>query len=286
MTLETSKFQTLSSFCQNDSFQKTKVALLTFYKIQYSPWIEKLILIFEYLQLMAQALLASSLIYENSQPSRYFFQIVIYAFKLVHPSHLLSFESSDSMILTVLVILLCGTLLKLILFANVIYASIRNTNMNSWLLFLWRWIYKFQTRVFYFLFTSFWVKAIRKAQEEQFSPFGMEKYSVFAVSSLMIAFEFGLSYIFETQLCYFLPTKSFLSSKNNKLEMMTFLQKFIIQILMLAITSDYEAHLWIACVIGIFMGLNPYGQNLSRLIPSKIQFLDLNKEMILWNKGR
>ena len=250
MTFETSKSQTLSSFCQNGSFLKTKVALWTFYKIQYSPWTERLILIFEYLQLVSQALLVSS-----PEQNEYLYKSFVYAFKLVNPSYLLSYESSDSMTLTVLVILFWCTLLKIMLFVNIIYASVRNKEMNSWLLLLWRWIYKLQTRVLYFLFTSFWVKSMIEAQGRDFSPFGLGKSSVFSVSSLMIALEFGLSYLFETQLSYFLPTKSLLSSKNNHIQMMTFLQKFIIQTLMLCVPSVSEAQLWISCIIGIIMGI-------------------------------
>ena len=261
MTIETSsKSQTLASFCQNDSFTKTKVALLTFYKIQYPVWVEKLILIFEYLQLMSQALLASSLLDKDLNQSSYFFQIITYAFKLVNPSYLLSYESSDSMTLTVLVILFWCTLLKILLLANVIYVSSRNKKMNSWLNLLWRWTFKLQNRILYFLFTSFWVRAMIETQEREFGPFGMGKVRVLFLSSLVLAAEVLFSLALETQLCCFLPTKSFLSSKNNELELMTFLQKFIIQILMIAIQSDSEGLAWTTCLVGIIIGIIQYSE--------------------------
>ena len=260
MIFEGSKFPSLSSFCQNGSFLKTKVALLTFYKIQYSSWVEKLILIFEYLQLMSQALFASSLLFESSNHRQYLYKIIIYAFKLVNPSELLSYESSDSMTLTVLVMVFCCTLSKIALFAKVIDVSIRNKKMNSWLLLLWRWIFKLQTRVLYFLFTSFWVKATMEAQERGFNPFGMRKYGVFFVSSFMLTAEASLSLTLETQLCYFLQTKSFLSSKNNQLEILTFLQKLMIQVFILSIRSDSEGLAWITGLIGIIMSTIKYYQ--------------------------
>jgi len=127
--------------------------------------------------------------------------------------------------------------------------------MNSWLIWLWRWIYRLQTRVMYFLFTSFWVKLMIEAKEQDFRLFGMHKFPIFALGSLMILMESFLSLAFETQLCYFLPTKNFLSSKNYNLQLTTFFQKLIIQLLVICVKSDSEALAWIVSIIGMIMGM-------------------------------
>jgi len=253
MASKNSQLQALSSFCQNSSSIKTKVALLTYYKVRYSPWAEKLILIFEYLQLVSQAILSASFASENTSKDRFVFTVIIYALKLINPSYFLNYE--DSMTSSVLVILFCCTWLKLSLFFYVLYASMRDLKMNSWLLRLWRWTYRLQTRVVYFLFTSFWVKLMVEAKERDFRLFGMHNSPIIFIASMMLAVEFLFSLVLETQLCYFLPTKNFLSSKNYRLQLTTFFQKFVIQVLVLAIRSDSKALAWIIAIVGMSLGM-------------------------------
>ena len=258
MTLKDLNVQTLCSFCQNDSSLKTKIALLTIYKIKYPGWTEILILLIEYLQLISQAILSASLVLEERNHNPFILRIVVYFFKLITPSYLLSYENSDSIITTVLIVVIFCTLFKFLLFANVIYGSIRDQEMNSWLLYLWRWIYKLQTRVLYYLFTSFWVKAMIETRERGFVIFGVSQSYVHLLGSMVLGTELLLSLILETQFCYFLPTGNFLSSKNNQLQLAAFVQKVIIQVFTLLISSGSQALVWVISIIGFIMGLIKY----------------------------
>ena len=260
MNSENAKLQTFDSFCQNQPSLKTKIALLTFYKVKFPAWIEALILTFEYLQLISQSILTSSFAYDDPKHNESFPNFIFYLLKLVTPSYLLIEESSDSIKSAILILLICGTFIKLLLFANAIYVSIMKRNMNSWLLLVWRWIYKLQTRLLYFLFTSFWVHAIVEAQDRGFRLYGMSEASLMFVGVLMLTIEFAFTLTLETQFGYFLPTKSFLASKNNRLQLATFLQKFVFQVCLLILHSETEALAWVSCSLSIIFGITRFRQ--------------------------
>jgi len=245
---------TLDSFCQDSSSIRTKIALSTFYKVRYPDWVEKFIVIVEYLQLMSQAILSASFSYRDSPHNLFIFQSVIYALKLANPSYLLSYDADgDSTISTVLIIVLSCVLVKILLFVSIVYDSLKDKKTNSWLLYMWRWVFKFQTRVFYYLFTSFWVRAMIEARDGNFSAFRMKKSHIWCVGSVVLAVELVFSLILETQSCYSLPTKNFLSSKNHRLQMMTLMQKFILQVFTLLFKSDSEALAWIIPIVGFII---------------------------------
>ena len=255
MASQNSQARTLDSFCQNSSCLRVKIALCTFFKVKFPVWIEKSILIFEYLQLMSQGVLSEPFIDQNSEHKILFFEIIIYALKLINPCYLLAYQSSKSTISSTLVIIFCFSWAKFILFIHVVCNAFRNRKTNDWLLAIWRWIYRFQTRVLYFLFSSFWVRAIIEAKENGFRLFGMGEASMIFTSCLMIVADFLFSFTLEPQLCYFLPTKNFLSTKNNRFELATLLQKFIIQSMLLILKSDSEALAWIIPIIGAMMDI-------------------------------
>jgi len=246
-----SKHQGLSSFCQNGSCLKTKFALLSFYEIQYSKWTETFILILEYLQLMSQVILSSSINYDHPAFDSFVFDIIVYFFKIINPSYLLTYEKSNAVTITVLAILFSITLLKILLFGYLIWVCLWKNTPSRLLLFLWRWTFKLQTRVIYFLFTTFWVKVII---EEDFGIFETSKSFLTVISSLMLAIEFIFSFLLETQFSYALPTKDLLSSKSNTLQILTLLQKLIIQVVMMILSKAGPlTSAWVASVIGLLL---------------------------------
>ena len=130
--------------------------------------------------------------------------------------------------------------------------SSRDYKRFPWIITPWQWLFKLQTRGCYFLFTSFWFTTIVEAKDSGFSLIGIHKIPLIFISSLMIALEFLLSLLFEAQFCYTLPTKNFLSSKNNTLSILTLIQKLIIQIILLVLRSNHLAGSWVASAIGLF----------------------------------
>jgi len=259
MATKNSNYKSLSSFCQDRSSFKIKFALMSFYKIEYWIGAEIFILILEYLQLMSQVILSSSTNYDNPVLNSWAFDVVVYFFKLVNPSYLLTYEKSDTVTSTVMAILLCFTLIKLGLFGYVLRGSLRNYKINTWLIYAWKWMFKLQTRVMYFILTSFWVNAIIEAKEGDFSLFGISQASLMFLSSFVLAVEFLMSFILENQFCYVLPTDSFLSSKNNELPLTTLFQKLIIQVFQMIFSSNPSACAWIASTIGLaFSGMREF----------------------------
>jgi len=247
------KFQTLRSFCQDRSSFKTKFALLSFYKVEYSQLTEAIILVLEYLQLMSQIILSSNIDYDHPALNSFIFDIVVYFFKMINPSYLLDYGKSDATTTTVLTILFCFTLAKLALFLYVICVCLWDYAIHSWLLYIWKCLFKLQTRVVYFLLTSFWVKAIIESREGSFDLFGMSQAGLIVISSLVLAIEFLMSFVLEFQFDYVLPTKNLLSSKDSSLQVTTLFQKMIIQVLAVIFSSNSEACAWVCSVIGMLL---------------------------------
>jgi len=247
--------QTLDSFCQNRSSFKTKLALLSFYKVHYPKWINQLLVVFEYLQLMSQVLLLPGASYDNPEYYKFPFQIVVYFFKLVNPSYLLTYESRDTTTLTVLIMVLCLVLLKLLLFAYVVCMSLWGWKKKNWLVYLWKWVFKLQSRVIYLLLTTFWIRALIFSLEDNLGAIQMNKGGVVCVTVFVVLIELALSLIIETQFCYVLPCKNYLSSKNSDLPNITLLQKFIMQILLVIMRADSQANAWIISVFALVISL-------------------------------
>ena len=97
-----------------------------------------------------------------------------------------------------------------------------------------------------------------EARDNDFGIFGIGKTAMILISVLVVGLECLFSLAVETQLCYFLPTKNFLSAKNNQLQMTTFLQKFIIQMFMLVWKSDSRLLPWVVSVFSLSIDLVRY----------------------------
>jgi len=245
--------RTLSSFCQDRSSFKTKFALQSFYKIKFSPWTDSIILLLEYLQLISQIILAPTTNYDSPAYNAFFFDIVVYFFKIINPSYLLTYHESDTVTSIVLVILLGFTMLKLTLFGYILLVSLWDYKIDSYLSYIWQRIFKLQTRVTYFLLTSFWVKAIIEAREGTFQMFGMNETGLIILASLVLAIEFFFSFILELQFSYVLPTENVLCSKNNDLQLITLVQKLVIQLIAIISSSNQTAGAWTASSVGLIL---------------------------------
>ena len=242
---QTSK--TLDSFCQNQPPLLVKTALLTIFKVRFSRWSEIVILSLEYLQLISQAYIVQANLYDSSDMDNYHFltQVIHGFFKLIDLSSLLSFERHDSITPIILLLIFALTVLKYILFLYIIHTAFRNHAGNSLLVSLWRWVCRCQGRILYFLTTSLWVRAIINNPTKDSSMLRISDLALTIVSSLMIVTESLFSFFTETQFCYILPTKNFLSSKNYQTQLLTLTQKLTLQVVVLASRSNTLTALWI-----------------------------------------
>ena len=250
--------KTLESFCQNKSSIKIKVALLTFHNGKFSTWIEKLILLFEYLQLISQSLLLYESAQNFSQTSeKTFINGVFYFFKLVNPCYLLSYNEDQKLVTFCLTALICYTFLRVLLLGYVFLVALKGFKKISWLISLWQWIFKLQGRIAYFFIASFWTRLIvnNSESEDSYSLYGTGNSGNVGIGIIMITIEFLFSLTMETQFCFVLPSKSFLSSKNTVMQVATLVQKFLIHVLQMSFKSDFQVMLWINGVINFLFSL-------------------------------
>ena len=242
----------LNFFCKDQSSFKAKIGILSLYKAHFPAWLEKLLMTFEYLQLLSLTILLHPSVSQFLNPNvnnHYIYEVIAGFFKLVNPSYLLPFTHSDATTLSVLRIILAYLLFKYFILAYALYISYVNKEPNSQLKSLWRWIFKLQGRATCCFITSFWVRTIVTASNDTFSIQGIANQAVMAISAVLIIVEYMISFILETQLSDFLPSsKKFLASKNHDMQIITLLQKLVIQLIQLFVDNNISAGIW-ACII-------------------------------------
>ena len=236
-----------------------KIALISMHKPSSSYLLGAVLLLIEHAQLMSQALLLRPSLYQSATlDSNLFTMIVFYAAKLVNFSFLLPFNETESRLTTtVLIIFLAWSFLKYFLFGYIVFIGLYNHKGSELFLNLWRWIFKLQGRVFYYLVTSFFVNAVRAASQGEYLFFKNQKILSMAFFCCVIALEFCFTFFLKFYYSRIFPTKDILSSKTNRLQILTLFQKLIIQILQIALPFDTKASDWIleianlVCIITI-----------------------------------
>ena len=244
----------LDFFCKSQSSFKTRLGILSLYQAQFPKWLEILLLSIEYLQLLSLTILIHPTVYQLSNSTTkgpFVFEFVAYIMKLVNPSNLLSFAQNDSTTNVVLVIILGFILAKYILLGYVIYISWFNKTSDSLLKTIWRWIFKLQGRVTCCFITSFWIRTIVMTSNNSISIQGISNQAFIMTSALLTILEYTTSFLLETQLCNLMPSKSFLSSKNLDMQILTLFQKLVIQITQLFAYKDLTACLWVVIILNL-----------------------------------
>jgi len=242
----------LQFYCDNHLFLKSKIALLTVYDQQSSKWTEKGLLLYEYAQLMSQGLLIYSSLVDPTTQSL-FEKAILYFFKIINPSYLLDFNGFSSLTWKIIILMLVFTCLKLILGIYVVFQAHWNFQGPKLLLEIWRWLFKFQTRVICYLVTSFWVNAITNLSNPGFQPENISKTFIIVIFGLLIALEYFASFLIETQFCDILPRKDYLSAKNNEMQLITLTQKLVLQLLQLLRQNSSLGTFWLFSVFNLLL---------------------------------
>lgn len=152
-------FKYLSSLCDDQSNIYTRIALLSFHQVSYSPFIECFLLLIEYIQFMFQALL----IYPISATNETLFgnkiyNFIIYLIKLFNPGYFIPYKS-NFLSIAVLFTLLLFVLFKCVLIFYILFIARKNTVGNAISVDIWKFIFKTQARVLFFIITIFWRRA-------------------------------------------------------------------------------------------------------------------------------
>ena len=255
MVIKTSSAKSFDFFCQNHSSFRTKLALVSFYKAIYPKWIDQILLLLEYLQLISQILLLPDTKYESPSYFSYPFQVIVYFFKIINPSFLLTYENGDATTCAILSLIFICVLTKLALFLYILCVALWDCKKYSLLLLIWRWVFRLQTRGIYFLFTSFWVTAVIKALEDDMKDLPFSKAALISMSIFVILTELLLCFMIDIRLCSVLPDKNYLSSKSNTLTSLTLFQKLMMQLLVMILRSDSQGNAWVISVIGLALNV-------------------------------
>jgi len=217
----------------------------------HSPFIELLLVFLEYAQLLSQALLLYSF-FQNAETEDdcLFLKGVLYTAKIFNPSYLLTYEDQYTSTKTILFIIMGWLILKLMLCLYILLISASKFEPHPLLLRSFKGIFQAQARVIYYFASSFFVRVIllSNQDENQFSFLGIGKAADFGVCIVIIILEFCLSSLLKINFHYVLPSKSFLSSKDNTSELLTLTQKFLLQILQIILWDDSEASRWVLII--------------------------------------
>ncbi len=246
--------KTLETFCQNNTFFKIKFALVTLFNVRYSKIFEKSLLVIEYLQLISQVLLLHPILFDTIDQdlrNSFLFQVVVYFFKLLNPSYLLNFTKEDPHIVPVLCLVTAFAVIKTLLPLYIIYVASQREKDSSWLVNLWRWIFRMQGRILYYFVSSFWVRGIIAISKGEFEVGALPNYIVVVFFVLFMLIGYFSSMFLEIQFQDALSSKNFLDGKNSNMQILTLSQKFVLQIIQLSFRfSDLKAY-WFSSIFGL-----------------------------------
>ena len=248
----------LGAICNNHSSLSTRIALLSLEKKNPSVFIEAFILFIEYIQILSQIFLFDLGLYASStQSASPFFQGIVYIAEMITPGYWLPYKGYGSLTIVVLFIIAGFTVMKYILFGYIAVLALKQSQGNSLLKFIWKWIFKLQSRVIFSLFAVFWVNSITTliSTEDEIESYGIGRGGVLILSSFMIVIDYTFSLFLDLRFCYILPTKHFLASKDNQLKIFNLTHKLAIQILRIVLPERSSTSIWVFTTINLALSL-------------------------------
>jgi len=252
------RFKAFSLFSEKTQTFSVKMAVVFLNSYLHSKIIEVLALILEYAQLASQTILLYPSLYSNASDNsdNYPFQRkLIYAAKLINPSYLLSYGEQKDSTESILLLIMCWTILKYCMIIYVSVATSKNQKSNPIMLKLFKLSLQLQSKVVYYFVTSFFFRCMIATKENGFTFLGIGKAGNTAVCIIIIFIELFLAGFPKYRFHYLLPTKSFLASKNNTVENITLFQKFLIQLLQLLLSQTAIASKWILIIVNLILTL-------------------------------
>jgi len=240
----------MSSVCADQSSLKARIAMISLFGPSSTPLLfEKALLLVEYLELLSPILLFALLF---KQPQETFLpdSLKLLA-RLINPGLWMSFDELTGLGYMILSVLFLLTTLKYLLLFWIIYKFLYGFQPQNLVVKAWRTLFQVQGRVLYFTMTLFWVNMAMPTSLDDNLTEGTRKRSKVVVSLVAIGLEFGFSLLLYARHHYMLPLKSFLSSKDNVVEMITLVQKFVMQILTIFLTLNSESSTWVITVVNV-----------------------------------
>jgi len=249
------RIQLLSSLCQEKPNFNVKLASLTLSRLRFPSWFNILILFVEYVQLISQMLLLNSYKSTSTETiSGQIFGSISSIGKVFSPGHLLAYSGNLVFTKCILFFLVIFTCLKYVLFIYISLIALSKTQKISVLLVnIWQFTVRVQGRCLYYLVTCIWLYAVMNNDNNilGFSgPYFKGKF--IALTAVMVVLEFALSVVLLLRCACLLPTRDLLASKSIRLETMTLLQKFVLQMLELTVRSArIDTPVWVLNLISL-----------------------------------
>jgi len=236
----------VSNLSQECSNLPAKLGILSLISHPDSVILDKILLLYEHLQLLCPILLVS-LFFQNSNEAS-FSTTFLLTTRLSNPAHWISFNNPAPFIIMIIFTLSKYFLLMLI-------KMIKEQSQGK-LLVLWQWLFRTQGRVLYFLTTSFYLNMILTVDWTSGTPYKRKQNRVTMVIGLLgIILEFVLSLGLFICYHYLLPTKRFLASKSNIIETVNLVQKLVLQIIFASLNHISLSSLWIIIIISMAFDL-------------------------------
>lgn len=170
---------------------------------------------------------------------------------LINPSYWMSFDKTGALENAILIIVCFFTLIKLFLLFYIVYVCKKAEEPNSSIGAFWRGCIKFQSRITYFYVTSFYFAAMRVTNWETFEIKESQTEGIKIVLFIFIGIETVLAIIPKIRFHNILPTKSFLSAKENTVEVAMLVQKIVFQILTHYLNFSFQSSFWICISINL-----------------------------------
>ncbi len=242
-------FDEISSLCDDKSSLQARFALASYDTSSSSLIFEKGLLLFEYIQLLSPILLLTNNMHyaENSA----LFQPVLFLSRLINPAYWMSFDKTGFLEILMIVLVCSFTISKVLLCCYIIYRCKRGYEASGVLVSIWKVFMKFQSRITYFYALAFYISAIRVYNWESYESIDNQSTVIQVCSLVLILFELLLALLPKIRYHYLFPTSSFLSARDNTLEMITIVQKLVVEILFGSLNWGLPASYWIFSIFNL-----------------------------------
>jgi len=250
-----SSFQKLSFLCDDHSDLRAKFVKIS-YSIPTKSQVSGIIALFiEYFQIISPVLLFS-LAFQNSR-EEHLPTVLEYLAKSLHPAYWVETDTAKHSGVIIISVLFALFLFRVFLCLYMIYQAYLNKVSEGILPWLWRFLFKFHGRGIYSLFTTFWVNCIISIRNRLENPkdYHHDKWLI-PVGIIIILIEFCYYFMSHLRYTSMLPTKNFLSAKNNTIENFNLVQKFMIQIIFMTIISESsQSKLWVFTILNVILDI-------------------------------
>ena len=258
-------------------FQETvpflcRFALLSF---QNSRSLDSLLLVLEHAQVLAQGLLTNCIILKaTNESSSLLHNIVIPPFEPLAPGHFVTslnnWKTTASVVLTSLTVLL---FLRYMLLIYCLILARKKREGSRILVNIWRWIFACQGRVMYLFVASIWTSAAFAARGGTTGFTDVENLILGIFSTVVVVTEFIFSLILSVYFECIIPRKSIFAAKSTKVAVMTLIQKFVTQMILVIFGNNPEACIWISATINLVLSIIRIYNYFVLLPPYKLQTL-------------